>query len=158
MFDWLFGTKRQTNQDDLNAAESTMQDSQQKAVDYYMNNIQGKDWGAMDTNERNRIAGEYDMLNSNIDPTRSAYEGYKDAFDQEEKATRHDYFGNGILGALLNPIAQTATAGVDLATGNYGDRDVASDLGALGETLLTFLPGVGLVGKAGKVGIGRAHV
>lgn len=69
------------------------------------------------------------------------------------KATRNETFGNGIIGAFLNPIAQTLSAGADLGklifTGgqqnawdpsqNYigASRDVLSDLGALGETALT---------------------
>lgn len=84
------------------------------------------------------------------------------------KANKNNYFGNGFIGSLLNPIAQTANGIGDLAgmaisggkanswdgSNDYlGDkRDIGSDLGALGETALTLIPlGKGLsVAKAGK--------
>lgn len=84
------------------------------------------------------------------------------------KANKNNYFGNGIIGSILNPIAQTANGIGDLAgmaisggkanswdgSNDYlGDkRDIGSDLGALGETALTLIPlGKGLsVAKAGK--------
>ena len=84
------------------------------------------------------------------------------------KANRNNVFGNGIIGGLLNPIAQTAGAAGDLAGlalsgGKYNawdssknnlgtSRDWLSDLGALGETALTVAPmakGLSLA-KAGK--------
>jgi len=142
MFDWLFGTARQTNQQGLDDANKARDEANLAAAKYYFDN---NNWN--DTTAKN-----YATLNSNAESAMSAADQYKTAFDQENKDTKYDYFGNGVLGALLNPFAQTATAGFDLATGNYGDRDVMSDLGALGETALTFLPGIGLIGKAGKVG------
>ena len=72
------------------------------------------------------------------------------------KASRYNTFGNGIIGSLLNPIAQTASAVGDLAgmalsggKQNAWDssknalgvsRDIGSDLGALGEAALTVVP------------------
>lgn len=83
-------------------------------------------------------------------------------------ATKNDVFGNGLIGSLLNPVAQTLGAGSDLASmglsgGKYNawdsskdvlgtHRDIGSDLGALGETALTVAPiakGMSLA-KAGK--------
>ncbi len=61
-------------------------------------------------------------------------------------------FGDSLLGSFLNPIAQTVGAVSDLATGNYKDRDVGSDL-ATG-LLLTALPGIGAAAKAAKLGKG----
>jgi hypothetical protein len=90
-------------------------------------------------------------------------------------ATKNDVFGNGLIGGLLNPIAQTMggvsdLAGMGLSGGKYNawdsskdalgvHRDIGSDLGALGETALTVAPiakGMSLA-KAGKaVGAGTA--
>lgn len=84
------------------------------------------------------------------------------------KAGKNNYFGNGLIGTLLNPIAQTVGGIGDLAalglsggkvnawdgSKDYiGDkRDIGSDLGALGETALTVLPMARSlkVAKAGK--------
>lgn len=77
----------------------------------------------------------------------------KKQLDDVVKSHRYDYFGNGMLGGLLNPIGQTVSAGVDLASGNYGenDRDVLSDLGALGTTALSFIPVGSAASGAGKL-------
>lgn len=84
------------------------------------------------------------------------------------KQGRNNYFGNGLIGSLLNPIAQTATgigdlAGLALSGGKYNawdksknelgtSRDIGSDLGALAETALTVIPAVkgASLAKAGK--------
>lgn len=84
------------------------------------------------------------------------------------KQGRNNYFGNGLVGSLLNPIAQTATgigdlAGLALSGGKYNawdksqnelgvSRDIGSDLGALAETALTVIPMAHSlkVAKAGK--------
>lgn len=94
------------------------------------------------------------------------------------KANRNNIFGNGLIGGLLNPIAQTVggvgdLAGLALSGGKYNawdssknplgvSRDVLSDLGAVGETALTFLaPGAtkgasigSKMAKAGLMGAG----
>ena len=93
------------------------------------------------------------------------------------KQGRNNYFGNGLVGSLLNPIAQTATgigdlAGLALSGGKYNawdksqnelgvSRDIGSDVGALGETALTVIPmarGASLAkaGKAVKAGTATA--
>ena len=93
------------------------------------------------------------------------------------KQGRNNYFGNGLIGSLLNPIAQTATgigdlAGLALSGGKYNawdksknelgvSRDIGSDLGALGETALTVIPmarGASLAkaGEAVKAGTATA--
>ena len=92
---------------------------------------------------------------------------YKNSVDNYNK-TKNDVFGNGLIGSLLNPIAQTAGAvgdltGMALSGGKVNawdgsknpigtHRDWLSDLGALGETALTIAPAAkGLsVAKAGK--------
>lgn len=84
------------------------------------------------------------------------------------KQGRNNYFGNGLIGSILNPMAQTATgigdlAGLALSGGKYNawdkskndlgvSRDIGSDLGALAETALTIIPAVkeASLAKAGK--------
>lgn len=101
-----------------------------------------------------------DIMQRNQLKQNESTEGYKNS--------RYNVFGNGFIGSLLNPIAQTFSAAGDLAgmalSGgkvNAWDssknalgvsRDVGSDLGALGETALTVLPMAHSlkVAKAGK--------
>lgn len=101
-----------------------------------------------------------DLLTGLEDNARNSLQSYK--------ANKNNYFGNGLIGGILNPIAQTANslgdlAGLGISGGKanawdgskdyLGDkRDVGSDLGALGETALTVIPvakGASLA-KAGK--------
>ena len=118
-------------------------------ADYLNNNYSGGA-GAFKTN----------LLTGLEDNAKNSFNNYK--------ATKNQYFGNGLIGSLLNPIAQTADsigglAGMAISGGKFnpwdgsndylGDkRDIGSDLGALGETALTLIPlGKGLsVAKAGK--------
>lgn len=100
----------------------------------------------------------------------------KNSFSQY-KANKNNYFGNGLIGGLLNPIAQTANSLGDLAglgisggkanawdgSNDYlGDkRDIGSDLGALGETALTVIPmgkaaSLAKAGKAASAGTATA--
>lgn len=117
-----------------------------------------------------------DYLNENYDGGARAFKtnyltGLEDSTKNsiaQYKANKNNYFGNGLIGTLLNPIAQTVGGLGDLtalglsggkvnawdSSKDYiGDkRDIGSDLGALGETLTTVLPMAhGLkVAKAGK--------
>lgn len=93
------------------------------------------------------------------------------------KANKNNYFGNGIIGSILNPIAQTANSLGDLAglgisggkanawdgSNDYlGDkRDIGSDLGAGIETALTIAPlgkamSLAKAGKAASAGTATA--
>lgn len=117
-----------------------------------------------------------DYLNKNYDGGAGAFktnlltgleDNAKNSLSQY-KANKNNYFGNGLIGTILNPIAQTANSLGDLAglgisggkanawdgSNDYlGDkRDIGSDLGALGETALTVLPMAHSlkVAKAGK--------
>lgn len=87
------------------------------------------------------------------------YGDYMDELQKEReqvaKENKNNYVGDGIIGSLLNPFAQVASAGGDLvggmATGDWSawnDRDHLSDLASLGEVALTAVPIVGGVGKA----------
>lgn len=163
MFDWLFGSGRQTSYDDTLKQAQQASKAQADATAYYYDNID-KGWDSMDSNARADALNQYSQLNNSATSAGENYSNYFDTYNQEEKDNRYNYFGNGLLGALLNPIGQTVSAGKDLATGQYqeNDRDVMSDLGAAGQTALSFLPFAGGLARAGgavgKVGgaVGRA--
>ena len=90
----------------------------------------------------------------------------KDSMDKYN-ASKNNYFGNGMIGAMLNPWAQVATgvtdlAGMGLSGGKYNawdktkdpigaSRDIMSDIGALGESAFD-LAGMGALGDAVKGG------
>lgn len=159
MFDWLFGSGRQTSYDDTLKQAQQASKAQADATAYYYDNID-KGWDSMDSNARADALNQYNQLNNSATSAGENYSNYFDAYNQEEKDNRYNYFGNGLLGALLNPIGQTVSAGKDLATGQYqeNDRDVMSDLGAAGQTALSFLPFAGGLARAGgavgKIGAG----
>lgn len=154
MFDWLFGSGRQANYDDTNKLYGQFNDARNQATNFYNDKIANTDWDSLDLGTKASLSQQYGQLDSKAKSLNNQYSQMYDLFSQEEKDNKNNHFGNGILGTILNPFAQTLDAGIDLASGNYekNGRDVASDLGALGESALTFLPGVGLIGKAGKVG------
>lgn len=152
MFDWLFGSGRQTNFDDTNKMYGQFNDARTAADNYFDKNIAGKDWGTLGNQEKARLTAEYNDLTSTADNLSSQYTATSDLFNQEEKENKNNYFGNGLLGAILNPFAQTFNAGVDAITGNYEGRDLMSDLGAVGESALTFVPFAGGAMKAMKLG------
>lgn len=152
MFDWLFGKKRETDYDTL---EKTAQEYNQSAdmIDkFYKDNFSDEKWNSMDNNQRMKTLYEYGDMANKYDVAQKSYDDYNKLFNQEEKDYRHAYFGNGMLGSILNPIAQTGMAALDLATGNYEGRDVMSDLGAAGQTALSIIPGLGAVANAAKLG------
>lgn len=123
-----------------------------------------------------QYGGMTDYLNQNYTGGAGAYKTNlltgleKNAKDSaaQYRATKNNYFGNGFIGSLLNPIVQTASgigdlAGLALSGGKanawdgsndyIGDkRDIGSDLGALGESLLTIIPfgKTASLAKAGK--------
>lgn len=145
MFDWLFGDggkqkkEAQAQLESLNDYRSTA-DVLSQVFNTRLNNNLYNDENVADLMT---AADYYNNALGVVDEETKAINDYL-------KKSQHEYFGNGLLGMILNPIGQTATAGYDLATGNYEGRDAMSDLGALGETALTFLPGIGLAGKGAK--------
>ena len=165
MFDWLFGSGNKTNYDDAMKQTQAASKAQADATAYYYDNLDGDKWNALDDSGRANALSQYNALNSAATSGVETANQYNDAYNQELKDTRYNYFGNGLLGSLLNPIGQTASAAKDLATGQYGenDRDMWSDIGAAGQTALSFLPFAGgalakaggAVGKAGA-GLGKA--
>lgn len=157
MFDWLFGTKRQTNFDDTNSLYNQYSEANNAANDYYKNNIEGVDWNTLGSDEKAKRVQEYNALDTKRQGLGTNYGQTYDMFNQENKDRQYDYFGNGLLGAVLNPIGQTFTAAGDALSGQYDakGRDLASDLGAAGQTALSFLPFAGALSKVGGV-VGKA--
>lgn len=160
MFDWLFGNKRQTNYDDTNSLYNQYSEANNAANDYYKTNIESANWDSLGQDEKAKRVQEYNNLDSQRQNYGSQYGQTFETYNQENKDRKHDYFGNGLLGSILNPIGQTFTAAGDALSGQYEERgrDLASDLGAAGQTALSFLPFAGGLAKAGglvgKVGAG----
>lgn len=162
MFDWLFGKSRNDNMEQYRTERDNAQIDQQ-VNDFYktrLNEMYNDQANAGLIADMRKSDPAFDTAWANdMKAMDMQSQQYSDAFTQAnqaytdmEKKQRHNYFGDGLLGAILNPVAQTATAGFDLATGNYKDRDAMSDIGAAGETLLTLLPGVGAAAKGLKMG------
>lgn len=149
-----------------NSNKTTYRDAAtQKAYSQITADTFDRQYGDMTDYLNNNYAGGADAFRTNLitgleDNARNSLAQYK--------ANKNNYFGNGFIGSLLNPIAQTANSLGDLAglgisggkanawdgSNDYlGDkRDIGSDLGALGETALTVVPmarGASLA-KAGK--------
>ena len=164
MFDWLFGTKRQTNYDDTNSMYNQYNEANNAANDYYKNNVESANWDTLGQDEKAKRVQEYNQLNAKRQGLGENYGQTFDVYNKENDSTKYDYFGNGLLGSLLNPVAQTFTAVGDGLSGQYEakGRDLASDLGAAGQTALSFLPFAGGLAKAGGVlgkagaGVGKA--
>lgn len=149
MFDWLFGDGGkglQQQKQQLDQAKN--QQTYNREMGNAMSSIladpanaelvsqAGSDFINSWTNQGNSLRSAANQSQTDIDSMSKAY-------DQAKNADKYNYFGNGIIGSILNPIAQTATAVGDLATGNYSknNRDWVSDLGAAAETALNFIPG-----------------
>lgn len=123
-----------------------------------------------DPDTYNKIASAYDMSGIESDSFLDPYsKGVDDAytnFDNAFKHNRYNEFGNGLIGALINPAGQVLSLGGDLAYGigtgdwtNASKRDYISDLGALANTALTFT-GAGNLARtaplASKIAAGAA--
>lgn len=160
MFDWLFGSKRQASYDDTNNLYGQYSTANTAADDYYNKNIANANWDNLGLDEKARLSSEYGKLDSSRSDLGQQYDATYDLFNQENKDRKNDYFGNGVLGAVLNPFAQTFTAGTDLLSGQYqaNGRDAMSDLGALGESALSLVPFAGGAMKALKLGKAGAAV
>lgn len=159
MFDWLFGDggKEKKQAEEQLGQVKDYRDTSDVLSQVFNNRVSSGNYNNENIGDIMNAGDYYGQAVKDADAQQKELEGVV-------KSHRYDYFGNGLLGALLNPIGQTATAGFDLATGQYAnnDRDVMSDLGAAGQTALTFLPFAGGLAKAGGVvgkvgaGIGRA--
>lgn len=160
MFDWLFGKGRDAYEKEQRQALDKAYTDKFVAdfVSQKMGGMRDKFKGSIDDNQ---WGDAMDSIKSVAQRNSDTYNDTQKQFDETMKKQRHNYFGDGLLGSILNPIAQTGTAALDLATGNYKDRDVMSDIGAAGQTLLSALPAVGGAAKAlnmGKVASGLGKV
>ena len=159
MFDWLFGKSKEAHQKEQQQALDKASDAKfindyvasemSKRRDQY-GNVDAEQWGTL-----------MDRLNGAAQKSEEGYMSAQKKYDTTMRQQRHNYVGDGLLGSIVNPVIQTGTAVADLATGNYKGRDVTSDLGAAGSTLLGLIPGAGTVAgalKLGKVasGLGKA--
>ena len=151
MFDWLFGKGRDAyEQEQRQALDKAYTDKfVADFVSQKMGGMRDKFKGSIDDNQ---WGDAMDSIKSVAQRNSDTYNDTQKQFDETMKKQRHNYFGDGLLGSILNPIAQTGTAALDLATGNYKDRDVMSDIGAAGQTLLGALPAVGGAAKALNMG------
>lgn len=143
MFDWLFGSKRQTNYDDTSSRYRDWQKANSAANEYYANNIANVDWNSLSDEDKASRTAEFDKLNNQRNALGENYQNMLDTYNAENQYYKNKAFGDGIIGSFLNPIAQTASAAANLAGGGYSknNRDWVSDLGAAAETALNFVPG-----------------
>ncbi len=170
MFDWLFGDGGKSKEEQRNKLrESQYDQTYGRDISSGMNDIMSDPANAeliaqAGADFSNNWNNQANSIRSGVNRNQLSVDDMQKQYDQLEKSSKHDYFGNGLLGAILNPIGQTATAGFDLVTGQYNnnDRDVMSDLGAAGQTALSFLPFAGGLARAGgaigKVGAGVGKV
>lgn len=143
MFDWLFGSKRQTNYDDTSSRYRDWQKANSAANEYYANNIANVDWNSLSNEDKASRTAEFNKLNTQRNALGNNYQTMLDTYNAENQYYKNKAFGDGIIGSFLNPIAQTASAAANLAGGGYSknNRDWVSDLGAAAETALNFIPG-----------------
>ena len=143
MFDWLFGSKRQTNYDDTNSQYRDWQKANSDANNYYANNIANVDWNSLSNEDKANRTAEFNKLNSQRNYLGNSYQNMLDTYNKENDYFKNKAFGDGLIGTFLNPVAQTLDAGRSLITGSYAKdgRDWVSDLGAAAETALNLVPG-----------------
>lgn len=89
---------------------------------------------------------------NNFTETMNQYGKYLNDLNKEKDdvawKNRYNIFGDGLIGNLLNPFHQAGTAVQDFVSSgtkewDNGNRDVLSDLGAMGESALMVAPYVG---------------
>ena len=155
MWDFLFGKNK--NQYDAEYDKAIKDTKQQKAdAEYnyrynkalydanrdYFDKIGVKDPSASYWNDKGQITNA-------LTDTMNQYDKYLGDLSKERQdvawKNRYNIFGDGIIGGLLNPFNQAGTAVQDFVTSgtrewDKGNRDVLSDLGAIGESALTVAP------------------
>jgi hypothetical protein len=158
MFDFLFGkTKDQIDNEYGKAIKDAKQAKADSAYQHYYNkalydankgyfdSIGVKDPSASYWNESGQ------KTNALAD-TMNQYGKYLNDLNKERKdvarQNKYNIYGNGLIGGLLNPFHQAGTAVQDFVSSgtkewDNGNRDVLSDLGAMGESALMVAPYVG---------------
>lgn len=141
--------------------KSQLEDNYDKTRDNFFswlaNGVSGNGWTKKGYLEKNGITDDVDAYggagqlgSTAMGSLRDANSAYNQERNSNLNAGKGLFSGIPIIGGILDPMAQTASAGKDLATSGTskwqnGDRDWLSDVGALGETALT----IGTLGAGG---------
>lgn len=166
MFDFLFGkTKDQIDNEYSKAIKDTKQTKAESAYQHYYNKAlydANKDYfdsiGVKDPSAS--YWNDNGQKTNALSDTMNQYGKYLNDLSKERedvaRQNKYNIYGNGLIGGLLNPFHQAGTAVQDLITSgssewDKGNRDVLSDLGAIGESALTVAPVVGGMMGAGNV-------
>lgn len=158
MFDFLFGKNKDQYASEYDTAiKNAKQDRADAAYNFrynkalydankdYFDKIGVKDPSASYWNDSWQKTNDFTE-------TMNQYGKYLNDLNKEKEdvawKNRYNIFGDGAIGNLLNPFHQAGTAVQDFVSSgtkewDNGDRDVLSDLGAIGESALTVAPYVG---------------
>lgn len=165
MWDFLFGKdKNQYNAEYDKAIRDTKQQRAEAEYNYHYNKAlydANKDYfdsiGAKDPSETywNDKGQKVNALTDTMNQYGDYLNKLSSEWDEVSKRNKYNIFGDGLIGGLLNPFNQAGTAVQDLVTSgskewDSGNRDVLSDLGAIGESALMLAPFVGSGVKALK--------
>ena len=158
MFDFLFGKNKDQYASEYDTAiKNAKQDRADAAYNLrynkalydankdYFDKIGVKDPSASYWNDNGQKT-------NNFTETMNQYGKYLNDLNKEKEdvawKNRYNIFGDGAIGSLLNPFHQAGTAVQDFVSSgtkewDNGNRDVLSDLGAMGESALMVAPYVG---------------
>lgn len=172
MFDFLFGKNKDQYASEYDTAiKNAKQDRADAAYNYrynkalydankdYFDKIGVKDPSASYWNDTGQRTNDYTE-------TMNQYGKYLNDLNKEKEdvawKNRYNIFGDGAIGNLLNPFHQAGTAVQDFVSSgtkewDNGNRDVLSDLGAMGESALAVAPFAGAGVKALKGGASVAN-
>lgn len=172
MFDFLFGKNKDQYASEYDTAiKNAKQDRADAAYNYrynkalydankdYFDKIGVKDPSASYWNDNGQRTNDFTE-------TMNQYGKYLNDLNKEKEdvawKNRYNIFGDGVIGNLLNPFHQAGTAVQDFVSSgtkewDNGNRDVLSDLGAIGESALTVAPFVGAGVKALRGGSAVAN-
>lgn len=172
MFDFLFGKNKDQYAGEYDTAiKNAKQDRADAAYNFrynkalydankdYFNKIGVKDPSASYWNDNGQRTNA-------LTETMNQYDKYLNDLNKEKEdvawKNRYNIFGDGLVGGLLNPFHQAGTAVQDFVSSgtkewDNGNRDVLSDLGAIGESALTAAPFAGAGVRALKGGASVAN-
>lgn len=172
MFDFLFGKNKDQYASEYDTAiKNAKQDRADAAYNLrynkalydankdYFDKIGVKDPSASYWNDNGQRTNDFTE-------TMNQYGKYLNDLNKEKEdvawKNRYNIFGDGVIGNLLNPFHQAGTAVQDFVSSgtkewDNGNRDVLSDLGAIGESALTVAPFVGAGVKALRGGSAVAN-
>ena len=171
MFDFLFGKTKDQIADEYNKAISDTKQSMADSVyqQHYNKALYDANKNYFDSIGVKDPASSYWDSQGNrvnaLSDTVNQYGSYlKELEGEKDKAARqnkYNIFGSGLIGGLLNPFHQVGTAAQDFVTSGTkewqnGNRDLLSDIGALGEVGLTVAPIIGSAAKLGKGAVAGA--